>query len=126
LPGTLIPKPEAREEFTLKGWGKRNGEAALIYFIPIQNRRPSQKGITEGEWERAYHQLLTTGQFTREWFNSHMPRCSKEGGCNFTTIGGILSLLGLAAYDGRGVYRYIEQRSACKAPRSVRWSNQEI
>jgi hypothetical protein len=33
-PGTVIPKPEAKDDFTLKGWGKRNGESALIYLIP--------------------------------------------------------------------------------------------
>jgi hypothetical protein len=27
-PGTVIPKPEATDEFTVKGWGKRNGETA--------------------------------------------------------------------------------------------------
>jgi hypothetical protein len=32
--GTVIPKPETQDEFMVKGWGKRNGEAALIYFIP--------------------------------------------------------------------------------------------
>jgi hypothetical protein len=36
-PGTVIPKPEAKDDFTVKGWGKRNGEAALIYFIPNHN-----------------------------------------------------------------------------------------
>ena len=105
-PGTVIPKPEAKVDFTIKGWGKRHGEAALIYLIPNHSdpRKPHEKGITAGEWEQAYRQLLITGEFTREWFNAHMPRCSKEGACNFTTIGGIFSLLDLVAYESRGVY----------------------
>lgn len=106
-PGTVIPKPEATGDFTVNAWGKRNSEAALIYNIPnhSDSRKPHQKGVTVAEWEQAYDQLRTTGEFTREWFNAHMHRCSKEGTCNFTTIGGIFSLLGLAAYDHRGVYR---------------------
>jgi hypothetical protein len=109
-PGTVIPKPEAKDEFTVKGWAKRHGETALIYFIPNHSDpgKPYEKGITHGEFEQAYRQLLTTGEFTREWFNARMPRCSKEGACNFTTIGGIFSLFNLATYEGRGVYRKVE------------------
>ena len=109
-PGTVIPKPEAKDEFTVKGWGKRNGETAPIYFIPNHSDpgKPHEKGVTAGEFEQAYRQLLTTGEFTRKWSNVNMPRCSKEGACNFTTIGGIFSLLDLAAYESRGVYRKVE------------------
>jgi hypothetical protein len=51
LPGIVIPKPEAKGDFTIKGWGKRSGEVALIYFIPNHNdsRKPHQMGITVGE-----------------------------------------------------------------------------
>jgi hypothetical protein len=109
LPGTVIPKPESQAVFTIKGWGKRIDEDALICFIPNHSdpRRPHKKGITAGEWEQAYRRLLTNGEFTRKWFNFHMPRCSIEGACNFTIIGGIFSLFGVASYDGRGVYRKI-------------------
>src|SRR5690349_13675052 len=105
--GTEIPKPGANIPFTVKGWGRRNGQTALVYNIPNQSdpRKPYQKGITADEWEQAYVQLLKTGEFTREWFDANMPRCSKEGSCNFTTIGGIFGLLGEAVYDSRGVYR---------------------
>src|SRR5260370_23207307 len=106
-PGTVIPKPEAKGDFTIKCWGERNGETALIYLIPNHRnpRKPNEKGITAVEWEQAYRQLLTTGEFTREWFNAHMRRCSEEGACNFTTIGGIFSLLDIAAHQSRGWYR---------------------
>ena len=104
--GTVIPKPEAHDNFTVKGWGIRRGESALVYFIPNHSnpRKPHQKGITAGEWEQAYRRLQATGEFTKTWFDSQMPECSNEGSCNFTTIGGIFSLLGLAAYEDRGVY----------------------
>jgi hypothetical protein len=115
-PGTVIPKPEARSEIRIKGWGKRRGEKAPIYFIPKNSRNgdyPSrgeaqgsyQQGVTSGEWEQAFRQLHATGSFTHKWFVARMPRCADEGSCNFTTIGGLLSLLGLAACDRGGVYR---------------------
>jgi hypothetical protein len=108
-PGTVIPKPEAKAEFTVKGWGKRRSEIALIYLIPNHSTpgKHNEKGITVGEWERAYRQLLTTGRFTRQWFNGQMRRCSREGSCNFTTIGGIFSLLNIAVYESKGVYRKV-------------------
>lgn len=104
--GTIIPKPAAKGDFRVKGWGKRRGEAALIYLIP--NHRdpttPHQKGVTVSELQRARKQLERTGEFTRLWFKENLPDCSKEGDCNFTTIGGLFCLLGLASYESRGVY----------------------
>ena len=104
--GTVIPKPEAKADFVVKGWGKRRGESALIYFIPNHrdSNKPHQKGITESEFEKAFSELLSSGAFTRHWFNQFLSNCAKEGACNFTTIGGIFGLLGEAAYSGRGVY----------------------
>jgi hypothetical protein len=32
-----------------------------------------------------------------------MTACAKEGGCNFTTIGGVFEVLGYAKYE-RGMY----------------------
>jgi hypothetical protein len=105
-PGTVIPKPEAKSNFTVKGWGKRRDDDALIYFVPNNSNpnKPYQKGVNLGEWDQAFRQLWEGGTFTRHWFDSNMPRCSKEGGCNFTTIGGVFQLLGVAKYASRGVY----------------------
>ncbi len=105
-PGMVIPKPDAKSDFIIKGWGKRRGEDALIYYIPNHRNpnKPYQKGIAVSEWEQAFHELMETGSFSREWFNEHMEPCMKEGTCNFTTIGGIFELLGLARYE-RGDYR---------------------
>ncbi len=105
--GMTIPKPEAIGDFKVKGWGMRRNNPALIYTIPNHNNsaKPYQKGITEPEFEKAYNQLTKSGEFTRAWFNQNLPGCAKEGGCNFTTIGGIFELLGVAHYSRRGVYK---------------------
>ena len=39
-PGMLIPKPDAKSDFAIKGWGKRRGEDALIYYIPNHRNPP--------------------------------------------------------------------------------------
>jgi hypothetical protein len=104
-PKDVIPKPQAKGNFIVKGWGIRRGERALIYTIPNRKdqEKPYQKGITISEWALAYDRLRSSGDFSREWFNQFMPQCAKEGGCNFTTIGGVFELLGLAHYS-RGIY----------------------
>ena len=104
--GTVIPKPEATADFKIKGWGERRGESALIYLIPNHKNpsKPLAKGVTISEFKRAHEQIMATGQLTRAWFNSNLASCAKEGGCNFTTIGGIFELLGLASYSSRGTY----------------------
>ena len=105
-PNTVIPKPEATAEFKVKGWGIRRGQDALIYFIPNHTdpTKPYQKGITSTEFTSAYNELMKSGELTRNWFNSALPACAKEGGCNFTTIGGVFQLLGIATYAERGSY----------------------
>lgn len=104
-PGAVIPKPAATADFTVKGWGRRRGEEALVYFIPNHGTptRPHQKGVTVSELRRCAEQLHRTGAMTRAWFNTALPACAKEGACNFTTIGGLFELLGIARYE-RGAY----------------------
>ena len=100
-----IPKPEAKEPFRIKGMGTRRGEEALIYTIPSHTReKPYEKGITVPEFNEAFHELQETGSLTRSWFNASLPACAKEGSCNFTTIGGVFQMLGLASYTERGRY----------------------
>ena len=104
--GMVIPKPCAKADFIIKDWGKRMKRPALVYKIPNHKdpERPYQKGITEKEFEEAYKQIEATGKLTREWFNNNLSACAKEGSCNFTSIGGIFELLGIAHYSKRGVY----------------------
>ena len=105
-PGTVIPKPAARADFVVKRWGRRRGESALVYTIPNHRNesRPYEKGITESEWTNAHDRLTETGLVTREWFRSAMAECNAEGSCNFTTVGGVFELLGIAKYVRRGTY----------------------
>jgi len=105
-PGVVIPKPEAKSDFIVKGWGKRRGEAALIYYIPNRENpgRPYQKGVNVSEWMMAYSRVMSGEDFSRQWFEKNMTACFEEGDCNFTTIGGIFKLLDLVDYE-RGVYR---------------------
>ena len=106
IPGTVIPKPQARADFIVKGWGLRRGERALIYTIPNHKTptKPHEKGITVSEWIKAFKHLTDTGDLSRLWFDKSMRECAKEGSCNFTTIGGVLELLGYAAPNDRGKY----------------------
>ena len=105
--GAVIPKPGTSEPYYIKGWGHRRGEPALVYFIPNLGNpaSPYQKSITETEFKGAYHQLNRIEKFSRKWFNEALPECAKEGGCNFTTIGGVLELLGEALYSSPGIYK---------------------
>lgn len=119
--GTRIPKPAATAEFTLKGEGTAYGERAVVYTIPSHKHpsRPSVKGITAAQLEKAFRELQRAGELTRTWWNAHGRLSAAEGGCNFTTVGGLLVLLGEAEYVKRGVYR----RGSVKRgehPRSVR------
>lgn len=106
--GTVIPKPESENDFIINGLGMRRGEEALVYRIPTNNleKYPNgyEKGITFTEFYAAYTVLQETSEFTKKWFKENLPECAKEGGCNFTTIGGVFQLLGIAAYSNRGVY----------------------
>ena len=91
----------------MKGWGVRAHQEALLYLIPNHKNppRPSEKGITVAELTASYERLIDEGEITRAWFDEYLTRCSREGGCSFTSIGGILSLLCVARYAERGVYR---------------------
>lgn len=103
--GCEIPKPEAKAPFRVKGMGTRRSQEAMIYQIPSHTgQKPYEKGVTLSEFEAAFLVLRATGSLTREWFNTELAACAKEGACNFTSLGGTLELLGLAKYGGRGVY----------------------
>ena len=105
--GDIIPKPAAKEDFTVKGWGRSRGKAALVYYIPSHTHpdKPSTKRVTDADFEATYDRLVGNREFTRQWFQERLPVCAGDGDCNFTTIGGIFILLELAEYVGDGVYR---------------------
>ncbi len=68
-PGTVIPKPQARGKFVVKGWGRRRNERAIVYNIPNHSNpsRPYQKGIIMSEWKMVSSQLFRAGEFTSKW-----------------------------------------------------------
>lgn len=49
--------------------------------------------------------LVRSGTLTRQWFKEHLPECDAEGDCNFTTVGGLVTLLGVAIYMKQGIYQ---------------------
>lgn len=105
--GSAIPKPKSSDSSRFVGWGVRRSERAVIYAMPNHKNpsKPHKKGVTLNELEKAYEHLVNNGSFTREWFNANMPGCRREGACNFTTIGGLFELVGVARYAGTGTYR---------------------
>ncbi|GLR77184.1 hypothetical protein [Aliivibrio sifiae] len=107
--GLVIPKPKAKVEFKIKGMGMRRNEEALIYRIPSHSTKAQyyEKGVTINEFEKAHQRLVNTGFFTRTWFNENLKACAKEGGCNFTTIGGVFEILGIAEYSQKATYKYL-------------------
>lgn len=108
-PGTVIPTPEGARHW-VDGWrhSRRSNrqEDAMFYCIPSKIGRPHKKSVTASEWEQAYRQLQSGGEFTHRWFGQSMKECARQGSCNFTAIGGIFELLGLARHAGPGIYRY--------------------
>jgi hypothetical protein len=54
--GTVIPKPDAKADFIVKGWGVRRREEAMIYQIPNHDKpdKPHAKCVTVSEWRHAY------------------------------------------------------------------------
>ncbi|CAK2398541.1 MULTISPECIES: hypothetical protein [Vibrio] len=105
--GRVIQKPEMKTDFVIKGLGIRRGEEALIYRIPSHSKKASfyEKGVTLSEFQFAYVHLKESGYFTRAWFNKNLSACAKEGACNFTTIGGVFSILGVAEYTSKATYQ---------------------
>ena len=96
--GILIPKPFSELPYTIKGYGMRREEKAVVYTIPGR-KNPNdthEKGINFSEFKKAFIQLDTSGELSSNWFKINLPECKKEGNCNFTTIGGIFEILGLA------------------------------
>ena len=96
--GMLIPKPFSELQYKIKGYGMRRGEKAVIYTIPGRKNlnNTHEKGINFSEFEKAFEHLNSSGELSSNWFKLNLSECKKEGGCNFTTIGGIFELLGLA------------------------------
>lgn len=106
--GTPIPKPTSPDSSRIHRWGVRRGERAIVYAMPNHSNpaKPHQKGVTVAELRSAYARLVDEGTFTRDWFERNLSECAREGACNFTTIGGLFGLLGVAEYLCAGTYGF--------------------
>jgi hypothetical protein len=84
--------------YTIKGLGKRQGEDAIVYLVPNREdpTKPFPKGVSASELRSAYGRLLSSGEFTRRWFNSAMRECAKCAPCNFLAMGAVFVGLKLA------------------------------
>ena len=104
-----IPKPETDNEFRILRVGRRRNQTAIIYSIPSHTNENShyEKGITYSEFSRVLDELSTSGYVTRSWFYNNLPECAKEGSCNFTSLCGILELLGYCKYSEKGKYEAV-------------------
>jgi hypothetical protein len=92
-PGTVIPKPQARRRFIVKGEGMRKRQRALIYTIPNHSnpKTPYEKGITYLELERACQQLQRTGQLTLGWFLATYPSAMPKAAATSRPLAGYSS-----------------------------------
>lgn len=101
-----IPKPLSSATYLLVRMGESRGERAVVYQLPVRpgSKRASTKRIPFSAIETSARQLLAAGLLTRRWFASRFPKLEADGTCNFTTVGGILELLGYARYAGQGEY----------------------
>ena len=99
--GTVLPKPMAKSEFYFTGWCISNNEEAISYSIPNHKNpsKPHKKYIRISELAKAYDEFNKNGCITRKWFNTELSKLANEGSCSFTTIGGLLILLGEANYE---------------------------
>ena len=105
--GTQIPKPESDEIYTVVGLGKSRGEPALVYQIPGKSKSTKRVPLSAFKW--ADEQLVTTGKLVHSDFTDAFPKVDNDGGCNFTTLGGVFVLMGDAFYETRSVYRRKEK-----------------
>ena len=100
-----IPKPITKTHY-IKGLGSRRGEDAIIYTIASKynSHNKYEKGITKTELNTAFKFLYKKKYFNRQIFIGLLPSCNKEGGCNFTTIGGLFVMLNVAKYEWGSYY----------------------
>lgn len=94
-----IQKP--RSDCQLLGMSKKNGTEALVYELPSTTKK-----VTMTEFYEAYKELNESSFINHTWYTHAFPKCDSTSPCNFTTIGGVLTRLGFAEYNGRG---YIKQ-----------------
>ena len=101
---TPIPKTKDMYTYILKvAVAKIYGEKKDSFYYSIGSSRT--KAVPFGTLYAAYQRLTETGTFSRTWYKETFPAEARSRPCNFTTIGGVLVVLGFAEYMENGVYR---------------------
>ena len=106
-PGTIIQKPKSKKKYHFLGCGVSRGEESFVYELPTNpnTKRSSKKRIPCSAFNEAYKILLKNGEITKTWFASAFPKVNADGGCNFTTLGGVFQIIKLAEWINAGTYR---------------------
>ena len=101
---TPIPKTKDMYTYILKvAVAKICGEKKDSFYYSIGSS--SIKAVPFDTLYAAYQRLTETGTFSRAWYKETFPVEVADCPCNFTTIGGVLVVLGFAEYMKNGVYR---------------------
>ena len=100
---TLIPKPNTSARILKIAVANIHGEEKDSFYYSIGSS--SIKAVPFDTLYAAYQRLTETGTFSRAWYKETFPVEVADCPCNFTTIGGVLVVLGFAEYMKNGVYR---------------------
>lgn len=98
---SIIPKPHTNNPFRVLRIGRRRNQTAIIYSIPCHTGKKShyEKGVTYSDFAKVLQGLEKNGFVTLSWFAENLPDCVKEGSCNYTSLCGMLELLGYCKYS---------------------------
>jgi len=99
---TNIPKPQGKPCIIL--YINKNNENNFLKYST------GKKTISKAEFIGAYRRLLDNKSFTRQWYNENFQKKAATSPCNFTSIGGIFILLGIAKYKIKGCYELIQPK----------------
>jgi hypothetical protein len=95
--GTSIPKVESTRNHQIKDWSFKGTKESFSYTVASKSMRVS--------WIRGcFEELGKTGELRTAWFRESFYDGEDLGGCNFTTIGGLFILIGIAKRARKGLY----------------------
>lgn len=100
---TPIPKPNTSARILKVAVAKICGEKKDSFYYSIGSS--SIKAVPFDTLYAAYQRLTETGTFSRAWYRETFPAEARSRPGNFTTIGGVLVVLGFAEYMKNDIYR---------------------
>src|ERR1017187_2252716 len=95
--GTSIPKVESTKNYQIKAWYYKDGEEQFSYTV-------ANKAFPVSWICGCFEELRKTGELRTAWFRESFYDGEDLGGCNFTTIGGLFILIGIAKRARKGLY----------------------